>query len=118
VYVDIAVTASGGNRFPSGHLATWYFSRCRSRPPEGYEAMSNAVHGHEVMHFMLERGGGFTRESLLEAVKDRFGADARFYTCSADDMTADQLIDFLAAKGKFVEQESGFNTQPGKICAH
>jgi probable metal-binding protein len=80
--------------------------------------MSKTIHGHEVMHFMLEQGGSFTRESLLEAVAGRFGADARFFTCSADDMTAEQLIDFLAAKGKFVEQENGFNTQPTRICAH
>ena len=80
--------------------------------------MSKTIHGHEVMHFMLEQGGGFTRESLLKAVTGRFGADARFFTCSADDMTAEQLIDFLAAKGKFVEQENGFNTQPTRICAH
>jgi probable metal-binding protein len=80
--------------------------------------MSKTIHGHEVMHFMLEQGGSFTRESLLKAVTGRFGADARFFTCSADDMTAEQLIDFLAAKDKFVEQENGFNTQPTRICAH
>lgn len=80
--------------------------------------MSNSVHGHEVMHFMLEKGGSFTRESLKNAVIDHFGADTRFHTCSAEGMSAEQLIDFLAAKGKFVEGAEGFNTQPEKICNH
>ena len=80
--------------------------------------MSDSIHGHEVLHFMLERGGGFTRESLREAVIARFGADARFHTCSADDLTADQLIDFLAARGKFVDGENGFNTRPHSTCNH
>ncbi|WP_153110389.1 YecH family metal-binding protein [Propionivibrio limicola] len=82
--------------------------------------MSESIHGHDVMHFMLEQGGGFSRESLKTAVEARFGAEARFHTCSAQDMTAEQLIDFLAAKGKFVESVSGsgFNTQPEKICNH
>lgn len=80
--------------------------------------MSESVHGHEVMHFMLEKGGSFTRESLKAGIIERFGADTRFHTCSAEGMTAEQLIDFLAAKGKFVEDETGFNTQPDKICSH
>jgi probable metal-binding protein len=81
--------------------------------------MSNLVHGHEVLHFMLEKEGqGFSRESLRDAIVERFGADARFHTCSADGMTAEQLIDFLSTKGKFVESGNGFNTQAGKICSH
>ena len=81
--------------------------------------MSNSVHGHEVMHFMLEKEGeGFSKESLKEAIEARFGADARFHTCSADGMTAEQLIDFLSSKGKFVETGSGFNTQADMICNH
>jgi len=80
--------------------------------------MSDSIHGHEVLHFMQEHGGGFTRESLRDAMIARFGASARFHTCSADDLTADQLIDFLAARGKFVEGENGFNTQPHSTCNH
>ena len=80
--------------------------------------MSNSIHGHEVLHFMLENDQGFSKESLKTAIEERFGADARFHTCSADGMTAEQLIDFLSAKGKFVDSGSGFNTQPEKICNH
>jgi probable metal-binding protein len=81
--------------------------------------MSNSVHGHEVMHFMLEKEGeSFSKESLKEAIEARFGADARFHTCSADGMAAEQLIDFLSAKEKFVETGSGFNTRADMICTH
>jgi probable metal-binding protein len=70
------------------------------------------------MHFMLENGGSFTKQSLRDAVVKHFGADARFHTCSAEGMTAEQLIDLLEAKGKFVATENGFNTQSDKICSH
>lgn len=80
--------------------------------------MSKSIHGHDVMHFMLEKGGSFTRDSLRDAVVEHFGEDARFHTCSAQGMTAEQLIDFLAAKGKFVEGKNGFNTQADRICSH
>lgn len=80
--------------------------------------MSNSIHGHEVLHFMLENEKGFSKESLKAAIENRFGSDARFHTCSAEGMTAEQLIDFLAEKGKFVDSGSGFNTEPEKICNH
>lgn len=80
--------------------------------------MTQSVHGHEVMHFMLEHGGQFTRQSLQEAIIGRFGADTRFHTCSAEGMDAAALIDFLAAKGKFIESAEGFNTEAEKICNH
>ena len=80
--------------------------------------MTTQVHGHEVMQMMLEQEGAFTRESLREAIGQRFGRQARFFTCSAQDMTADQLIDFLAARGKFVPHDNGFNTAPDRICQH
>ena len=81
--------------------------------------MSESVHGHEVMHFMLEKGGSFTRESLKDALIDHFGPNTRFHTCSAKNMTAEQLIEFLAAKGKFVEDGNGsFNTETEMICSH
>ena len=80
--------------------------------------MSESIHGHQVMQMMLGSEQGFTRESLKAAIAERFGDDARFHTCSAKEMDADALIDFLTARGKFVEKEKGFNTSKEKICSH
>ena len=80
--------------------------------------MSQSVHGHEVMEMMLEQDGQFTRASLKQAMAQRFGADARFHTCSAREMDAEALIDFLAARGKFIEAGEGFQTRAEKICNH
>ncbi|CAJ1857763.1 YecH family metal-binding protein [Aeromonas jandaei] len=80
--------------------------------------MSQSVHGHEVMEMMLEQDGQFTRASLKQAMAQRFGADARFHTCSASEMDAEALIDFLAARGKFIEAGEGFQTRADRICNH
>ena len=80
--------------------------------------MSNSIHGHDVMQMMLELGGTFTRESLKLAIDERFGASARFHTCSAQDMDAETLIEFLHQRGKFVEDGDGFNTEAERICNH
>lgn len=76
------------------------------------------IHAHEVMHMMLEHDGGFSRESLAEAIMERFGADARFHACSAEGMDVNAVIDFLERRGKFVLKGTGFNTAQDKICNH
>ncbi len=67
---------------------------------------------------MIESGRSFTRISLKTAIEERLGEDARYFTCSAENLTPDELIDFLAARGKFVEPGEGLTTAPDRICHH
>ena len=48
------------------------------------------THGHEVLEMM--QGHSYTEKSLLEAIIAKFGQEERFYTCSADNLTAQGLI--------------------------
>ena len=80
--------------------------------------MPEQVHGHEVMAMMIESGKVYTRASLQADIIERFGEGTRFYTCSAEHMTADELISFLEARGKFHDAAGGFNTDQGKMCDH
>lgn len=77
-----------------------------------------SIHGHEVLNMMLESGERYSEKSLEAAICSRFGNDARFHTCSAEDMTAAQLVAFLASRGKFIPTEEGFSTHESKICRH
>ncbi|AUH01243.1 YecH family protein [Pectobacteriaceae bacterium CE70] len=78
----------------------------------------SSIHGHEVLQMMLAAETPFTTEQLITAINIRFGNDARFHTCSASDMTAAMLVQFLARKGKFVPQGEHFTTHASKICQH
>ena len=91
-------------------------------PPSSAEhkmtAIPEEIHGHEVMQMMLDADKTYDAASLKVAIVERFGPNARFYTCSANGMTAEQLIQFLAERGKFVSLGDGFSTAPDKICDH
>ena len=80
--------------------------------------MTNQIHGHEVMQMMVESNATYSVESLKTAILNKFGAEARFYTCSADNLTADELIALLEQRGKFIAQKDGFSISPDKICNH
>ena len=76
------------------------------------------IHGHEVMQMMLESGKPYTRASLLTDIVAKFGPDSCFFTCSAENLTPEGIIDFLQAKGKFVPREGSFQTSPDLMCKH
>lgn len=74
------------------------------------------VHGHEVLNMMLASGKSYSKESLVAEIIEKFGADTRFHTCSAEDLTAEGLVHFLESKGKFVPQDGGFQTAANLMC--
>lgn len=78
----------------------------------------NQVHGHEVMEMMMASGQTYTRESLAQAIRAKFGNDARFHTCSAEDMTAEQMVEFLERRGKLSSRAGGFGMNQDAICKH
>jgi probable metal-binding protein len=80
--------------------------------------MLTQVHGHDVIAMMTASSQPYTRDSLAAAIIDQFGAEARFFTCSAEGMTAGELIDFLDARGKFMPVGEGFAVNPDRVCQH
>lgn len=79
---------------------------------------SNMTHGHEVLEMMF--GNSYaSAEELIEAIIAKFGPDERFYTCSAEDMTAAELVAFLQERGKFMPAgHDGFTADRSRMCNH
>ncbi len=77
------------------------------------------THGHEVLH-MMEGKSYATKQQLIDAIIERFGSEERFYTCSAEGMTAAELVDFLAERGKFMPSTNpnDFTVDVTQICNH
>jgi len=80
--------------------------------------MNSSIHGHEVIQMMVESGQPYTETSLRDAIVARFGAKARFHTCSADGLTPEGLIEFLAARGKLKAVSGGFVFGAAAPCDH
>lgn len=80
--------------------------------------MSESIHGHEVMRMMVEAGKPFTESELEETIVRTFGAQARFHTCSAENMTPKELIGFLKVRNKFVISDDAMAMRSENICDH
>ncbi len=76
------------------------------------------THGHDVLH-MMEGNSYATKESLVKAIIEKFGPEETFHTCSVEGLSAEELVDFLEQRGKFMpSQEDEFTVDSSKICNH
>ena len=80
------------------------------------ESMATEHHGHEVMEMMMASGRSYSRASLAAEIRRVFGDQARFHTCSASGMGPEELIEFLAERGKFSGTDQEFVFNPGSMC--
>ncbi len=80
--------------------------------------MTDSIHGHEVMHMIIDSQRAWPRQELIAAIQEKFGGDACFHTCSASGMDIEELIDFLEGRGKIVDHGNGFIATVDHVCNH
>ncbi|WP_066016959.1 MULTISPECIES: YecH family metal-binding protein [Endozoicomonas] len=66
-----------------------------------------SVHGHNVLNLIKEQEVVLSKEALLTAISAAFGEQARYHTCSARELTAEELVDQFVDKGKLIETGEG-----------
>jgi probable metal-binding protein len=76
--------------------------------------MKDSIHGHELLHLVLNAGTPVTRSEMAE----HFGEESLFHTCSARNMSLDQLIDFLTQRGKITRVDGGYLAHRESMCSH
>ena len=74
------------------------------------------VHGHEILRLVHTAPTAFTRATLAQEAARRYGPDARFCTCSVQDMTLSQLVDFLVSRGKLIEAGGQLRADISQMC--
>ncbi|PJC88206.1 DUF2492 domain-containing protein [Vibrio sp. HA2012] len=78
--------------------------------------MSKSIHGHKVMNLLAAADKVLSKSELLEEIRRTFGYDAVYHTCSAEGLSAEDLIDFLLNKGKFIESDTGLTMPADNRC--
>jgi probable metal-binding protein len=75
------------------------------------------IHAHEVLKMIAESETGYTRASLIEAIREKFGPDARFATCGGGGLTAEDLVTFIDERGKLAGPADALQLAPGEECS-
>jgi len=76
------------------------------------------IHGHEIMALVAKYPEGIATSTLTDIVAGEFGTGARFFTCSAENMSLPGLLKFLAERDK-VQLRDGLVFPGGSpACEH
>lgn len=76
------------------------------------------IHGHEIMELVSKYPDGIETGTLTDIVAGEFGAGARFFTCSAENMSLTELLAFLGERDK-VQLRDGLVSPGGSpACSH
>ncbi len=76
------------------------------------------IHAHEILYMVLEAPTAPSQDDLRQQVAGRFGAEARFTNCTGQAYDFDQIIAFLASRGKLVVTPEGITVRREEICDH
>jgi probable metal-binding protein len=76
------------------------------------------IHGHEIIELVGKYPEGIATGTLADIVAGEFGAGARFFTCSAENMSLPELLAFLGERDK-VQLRDGLVFPGGSpACEH
>ncbi len=73
---------------------------------------------HEVMQMMLEDRATYSNESLIRAIREKFGANATFHSSTIEGMSAAWVVEFLHQRGNFIGDVGCFYLDPDHIKHH
>lgn len=80
--------------------------------------MKQDIHGHVVLNMLLDTNVPLSYLALEEKIEAEFGSEVYFHTCSQQNLSLSELLQFLLSKRKIVEIESGLIANPDRICNH
>jgi len=80
--------------------------------------LNEIIHAHEIIRLIHNADSLLTRGELREKVTDCFGEHARFHACVDGSMSLDQVLEFLARRGKVIEVDGYLRTDIGLMCNH
>ncbi|MUJ25803.1 YecH family metal-binding protein [Aliivibrio fischeri] len=80
--------------------------------------MKQDIHGHVVLNTLIDSKEPLPRAQLEEKIENEFGSEVCFHTCSQQNLTLAELLDFLLSKKKIVATEEGFTANPERMCHH
>lgn len=75
------------------------------------------IHGHEVINFIKNSKPAIKKEDLLSTIEKAFG-DAKFHTCSKENMSAKELLEFLEMADKLYFVNNHARIKTSNVCNH
>ena len=76
------------------------------------------THGHDIIAIVDGCPEGISATALADRVARDFGTETRFFTCSAEDMTLEELLLFLVERNKIQYRDGLIFSGASPACSH
>ena len=76
------------------------------------------IHGHQIIELVAKYPEGIATATLTDIVAGEFGTGARFFTCSAENMSLPELLAFLGERDKVQLRDSLVFPGGSPACEH
>jgi probable metal-binding protein len=80
--------------------------------------MPESIHGHAVLKILLAAQSPITLPELSDVASRQFGSNVCYHTCSAFDLTLDQLIDMFVARRKITIEGGALVVHREEVCTN
>ncbi len=74
------------------------------------------LHGHELIDLIIRQNKPVGLEDIKKLAEKELGRDTLYFTCQHNNMTTDDLIQFLIDKEKLVPKDDGYVIVTKNIC--
>ena len=76
------------------------------------------IHGHEIIELVVKYPEGIAAATLADIAAHKFGPGARFFTCSAENMSLPELLTFLGERDKSPLRDGLVFPGGSPACSH
>ena len=76
------------------------------------------IHGHEIIELVAKDPEGIATATHPDIVAGEFGTGARFFTCSAKNMSLPELLTFLGERDKVLLRDGLVFPGGSPACEH
>lgn len=80
--------------------------------------MPTVIHAHDLLDLLIKAAAPVPRETLRSLVHERFGEEVLFASCSENNYSFDEILQFLASRDKIIISDNGIVADIEKICDH
>ena len=77
-----------------------------------------SIHGHTLLNHILDLGGSESLTTLRKWADTTHGSDARYHTCSAQELTYEGLLQFLLERNKIEICGARISVIADHVCSH
>lgn len=80
--------------------------------------LPESIHGHALLNYIIDQSEPVKVETLRDWAHAIHGKQARYHTCSAKDLSLDDILSFFQTRNKITIEGGAITAAVSHVCSH